>query len=188
MNPTPRQRPPAAFRMLITGASGAGSSTLAAALAPVLSATYLDGDHYFWLKPEPPFTDRRPVSERLTMLLHDLQRHPRSVLAGAVEGWGLALEDAFDVIVFLRLPAPLRVARLRAREVARFGAADEDFLRWASDYDTGTTEGRDLAKQGRWLAERTCPVIELPGDLSVAQRVEAVLKALAGLPLNPARG
>ena len=167
------------MRIHITGASGSGTSTLAAALACRLGLACLDGDHYFWLRAEPPFVDKRSADERLAMLSRDLQAGP-AVLGGSIVGWGAEVEDAFDLIVFLCLQAPIRLARLRERELRRFGAVDEAFIEWAGQYDEGPTEGRSLAKHRAWLAERRCPVLVLQGDMTVDERVERVLQRLAG--------
>ena len=160
------------MRILITGASGSGTSTLAAALANHLSHhTYLDGDHYYWLKPEPPFIAKRSPYARLKKLSEDIARVSNFVLAGSVDGWGATVENTFDIIVFLYLPTEIRIDRLRKRELQRFGTVDPAFLKWAAQYDTGTEEGRSLAKQRQWLAARNCPVLSLEGDLSVAARL-----------------
>lgn len=166
------------MRIHITGASGAGSSTLAIALARCLGWRCLDGDDYFWLRPEPPFEARRAPQERLAPLLSDMAEAGDVVLAGSVDGWGRELEDAFDLIVFLRLNTDIRLQRLRAREMQRFGAVDADFLAWAAQYDTGTLEGRSLSRQYEWLAARSCPVLEIEGDLSVEERMRRVLGRL----------
>jgi hypothetical protein len=103
-----------------------------------------------------------------------------AVLAGSIIDWGLELENAFDLIVFLYLDAAIRVERLRAREIAFLGKADAEFLEWAAQYDAGVLGGRSLTKHQAWLSARTCPVLELRGDLSVGERVDAVLKHLTG--------
>ncbi len=160
----------------ITGASGSGTSTLGAALAAELGGMHLDADDYYWLPTSPPFTHKRPAPERLALLLADLRSNPTCVLAGSVVGWGDALEDAFDLVVFLYLDAAIRVERLRRRETEQLGHADPVFLEWAAQYDAGPPVGRSLAKHRAWLARRRCRVLELHGDLSVGERVTAVLQ------------
>lgn len=93
-------------------------------------------------------------------------------------GWGAALEDSFDFVVFLYLAASIRVERIRAREIARQGHAPAAFLTWAAQYDEGPPSGRSLARHTAWLATRACPVLELRGDLTVDERLDRVLAAL----------
>jgi adenylate kinase family enzyme len=166
------------LRILVTGASGAGSTTLGQALAARLDCPFFDSDDYFWRKPEPPFIDKRAPAERLALLSADLQRVPHCVVAGGVDGWGAPVEDAFDLIVFLVLDTAIRLARLRARELRRFGAVDAGFIAWAAQYDEGALPGRSLARQRDWLAQRRCPVVEITGDGSVEQRVARVMQHL----------
>ena len=164
--------------ILITGASGSGTSTLGAALANELGIAHLEADDYYWLPTVPPFTTKRDRAERLSSVLRDVRAKQSAVLAGSIMEWGLELESAFDLIVFLYLDAAIRVERLRAREIEFLGKADEEFLEWAAQYDEGIQGGRSLAKQQAWLAARTCPVLELRGNLTVRERVDAVLKHL----------
>jgi hypothetical protein len=164
------------MRILVTGASGSGTTTLSAALAEALSSRHLDGDDCYWLPTTPAFMSKRPAPERADMVCQALQAPHPVVMSGSVVGWGNAVEDAFDLIVFLTLPTALRVERLRLREIERFGHADPAFLAWAAQYEQGPPEGRSLAKHLAWLALRTCPVLSLEGDLSVAQRLARVLQ------------
>jgi hypothetical protein len=118
---------------------------------------------------------KRPAPERADLVNCALQAPGPVVMSGSVVGWGHDIEDAFDLIVFLTLPAALRVERLRLREIERFGHADPAFLAWAAEYEQGPAEGRSLAKHLAWLALRSCPVLSLEGDLSVAERLARVL-------------
>ncbi|WP_010458476.1 hypothetical protein [Acidovorax radicis] len=166
------------LRIHITGASGSGTSTLAAALAAVLGGVHLESDDYYWLPTSPPFTTKRDRSERLSLLLNDLRASNVAVLAGSVAEWGRDLEDCFDLIVFLCLDTPTRVARLQRRETERFGHVNPAFLEWAAQYDEGLLPGRSLARQRAWLGARSCPVIELRSDASVEELVTTMVQAL----------
>lgn len=167
------------MRILITGASGSGTSTLGAALAGELGIAHLEADDYYWLPTAPPFTTKRDRVQRLALVLGDVRAKQSAVLAGSIMEWGIELENAFDLIVFLYLDASIRVERLRAREMELLGKADPEFLEWAAQYDAGVLGGRSLAKHRAWLVARTCPVMELRGDLTVRERVTTVLKQLS---------
>lgn len=162
------------MRILVTGASGAGTTTLGRALAQELGCAALDADHYYWLPTEPPFRDKRDRAERRAMLERDLVQDP-VVVSGSVMDWGPKIEDAFDLIVFLTLPAEIRIARLQAREEAAFGRVDPKFLEWAAQYDSGTQAGRSRLRHERWLAMRRTALLRIDGDTTVEERVRRVL-------------
>ena len=170
------------MRILVTGASGSGSSTLGRAVAATLRATFVDADDLFWLPSDPPFKAKREAAERAKLLREQLSSAYPVVVSGSLYGWGAELEDAFDLVVFLRAPAEVRVDRLRARELQRFGRVDEEFIAWAAQYDIGAMPGRSLARHLRWLELRTCPVLRLSGTESVEALRSAVLAALVAEP------
>ena len=131
-------------RILITGASGSGTTTLGRALATRLRCAFYDADDYYWLPTDPPFRCKQDPAIRASRLLQALQNATPTVLAGSILSWGVELEDSFSLIVFLTVPAEIRVVRLREREIQRFGLVDPAFLAWAAQYDAGTLEGRSL--------------------------------------------
>ncbi len=180
------------MKVHLFGASGAGVTTLGEALSAQLDVPYFDTDTYFWLPTEPPFTQRRPAAARDALLARDLARHPSWLLGGSLVGWDEHWLTAFDLAVFLWLPPALRLARLRQREAERYGdairadparaAQSRAFLAWAAGYDDNTSGGsRTLANHTSWLARFTCPVLELRGDLTVAERTAHVQTKLREL-------
>src|SRR5262245_39430635 len=167
------------MRILITGASGTGTTTLGRALSTQLGMAFFDADDYFWLPTEPAYQEKRDSAARLSLMLADLAKAPSAVVAGSVMKWGAELEDAFSLVVFLTLDPELRLARLREREMACFGRAEAQFLAWTAQYDEGRLAGRSRALQEKWLSERSCAILRLDGDLSVAERVVRVTATLA---------
>lgn len=166
--------------LLVSGASGSGTSTLGAALAQRLGLVHLDGDDFYWAPAALPFTVKRDPDERRAMLTAAMRAQSGTVVSGSVMKWGREIEDAFELIVFLVVPTELRVARLTARETARYGCADPAFIDWAAAYEGTPSEGRSRSKHEAWLAERTCPILRIEGDTTTDERVEAVLQGLAG--------
>ena len=153
------------------------------ALSGKLRVAFFDVDDYFWLPTEPPYQHQRDPIARLSLLVADLAKAPHSVTSGSVINWGAELEDSFSLIVFLTLPPELRLARLREREVARFGRADARFLESATQYDGGDLDVNSRTGDDIWLAKRSCPVLRIEGDVSVPERVARVASALANLNL-----
>ncbi|RYX90674.1 MAG: hypothetical protein EOO28_28470 [Comamonadaceae bacterium] len=169
------------MKILVTGAAGSGTSTLAAAIAAKLQIASIEADDFLWEPTVPPYRVQREHGTRADLLLAAFNRHNDVVVAGSVMGWGKPVEDAFTLVVFLYVEKAIRIVRLREREVRRFGSADPAFLEWAAQYDDGPKSGRSLLMHRTWLATRACPVLELAGDLSVAQRVDAVWQKLTSL-------
>jgi len=178
-----------AGRVHILGASGSGTTTLAKALATHLGCPHYDADSYFWLPSDPPFQHIRDVEPRRVMLSADLEKLGDWVLSGSVCAWGDIYIPLFDLVVFLWIPQELRMARLAAREVARYGAeaigpggamhaGSVAFLEWAAGYDEGGLEIRSLRIHNDWLATLPGPVLRLEGDATVEANLAAVLRVL----------
>src|SRR5262249_33344231 len=135
-------------RIHVLGASGTGTTTLGRALAQALGWPHFDADKYYWQPSDPPFLHKRDPAARRELLRADLAPHQRWVLSGALCGWGDHFIPRFDLVVFLWVPSAIRLARLRAREQDRYGAAAlapggphhqryPAFMAWAAGYDQG---------------------------------------------------
>jgi uridine kinase len=164
------------MRVLITGAAGSGTSTLAVTLAEHWGAAAVDADSFLWLPTDPPFSIKRDPEQCRALFEQQLRSHERIVVAGSVVGWGV--DALFDLVVFLYVEAAVRVRRLQAREVERFGKADPAFLEWAAQYDEGSAEGRSLAKHEAWLRTLHCPVIRLVGVSPIEDQLAVIAGAV----------
>ena len=188
-------------RIVITGASGSGTTTLGRALAERLGAAspvaWFDADEAFWVPTQPPFTTKRPPNERDQFLRERLGGYHDWILSGSVVGWPWPRPATdIDLAVLLVLPPELRLARIRAREIDRYGAAalapggvmheiHVDFLAWAARYETAGLEQRSRASHEAWLATCACPVLRIEGDTTVAERVTHITETLRALPDPP---
>jgi len=170
----------------IFGASGSGTTTLGRALATALGCPHVDTDDFYWLPTDPPFVEKRTVAERCRLLEAALAPSPGWVLSGWLGSWGDIFVPQFDFAVFLSTPTAVRVARLRTREAAHFGAAaiapggpqhakHEEFIAWAASYEAGEREGRSRAVQEAWLARLPCPVLRLSGEEPTEALVAAII-------------
>ena len=174
-------------RIHIVGASGSGTTSLASAIATGYGHRHLDTDDFFWMPTSPPYREKRPREERLALLRQALLEPGSWALSGSLCGWGDPLIPEFELVVFLAVPTPVRLMRLRAREIERYGqdavrpggelhTPHVEFLAWAGCYDTGGLEMRSRALHEAWLAILPCAIVRLEGDLSVAEqlvRIEA---------------
>jgi adenylate kinase family enzyme len=170
-------------RINIVGAAGSGTSTLGYALAERLAFAFADADDFYWRATTPPYQHKCPPDIRLSSLMTSMAAQPACVVAGSIAGWGQSLEDAFDLVVFLSLPTALRLERIEAREIARFGAANPAFLAWAGQYEEGDMAGRSRARHEAWLATRRCRVLRFEGDQALDDRVDTLIAQAAAAPI-----
>lgn len=157
----------------ILGASGSGTSTLGRAMAEQWGYAWLDTDDFFWQPTDPPYAQPRPVAERIDRLRAAIAAAPRCAISGSLCGWGECFIPQLTLTVWLQTPTAVRLARLRTREAAAFGAriapggdmheAHERFIAWAATYDTAGPQTRSVARHAAWTAQLPCPVLQLDG-------------------------
>lgn len=177
-------------RIYISGASGAGVTTLGAALAVRLCVPHFDVDDYYWYPTDPPFEKSRRPEERLALLKHALADFPWA-LSGSLDDWGAEVIQSADLVVFIDAPTALRMERLRSRESQRHGhrillggdmyANHQKFLTWAESYEAGSRAGRSRHRHEQWLKQLTKPTLRLDGEIAVAEMVINVVAAISDL-------
>jgi adenylate kinase family enzyme len=160
-------------RIHLLGAPGAGVSTLGRQLAAQYACPHFDTDDYYWFTSDPlPYKRKRNPDHRRQLLGHDLQSSTDWVLSGALCGWGDVFMPLFTEVWYISAPVALRLARIRARETARYGTERlapagelhvvfEKFLHWAAAYDTAENNVRSRAHELAWLDQLDCPVIRV---------------------------
>jgi adenylate kinase family enzyme len=73
------------MRVLITGASGSGTTTLARALSGPLGSVAVDADDYYWLPTDPPYREKRAREVRLRMILDAVDAAPDAVVSQVLD-------------------------------------------------------------------------------------------------------
>ncbi len=182
----------------IFGASGAGTTTLGRAIAEQWDYVHLDTDDFFWLPTDPPYTDKRPMEERVALLLAAVDRSPRCVLTGSLCGWGDFLVPRFDLAIYLQTPTEVRIRRLRERESRHFGDRIQpggdmydnhrEFLEWAATYDTAGVDSRSRALHDVWAAGLPCPVLPLDGMQEMPEQLRRIRVELRERPAESPAG
>ncbi len=178
-------------RIHLTGASGSGTTTLGQTLARRFAIPHFDTDAFYFFPTPIPFEQKRPPEDRVRLMMELFAPSPGWVLSGSIGDWAEPIAALFDLVVYLDVPTEMRLARIQAREAARFGSdavapggwrheASEFFTRWAAGYETGALGGRSREKHDSWLASLTCPVLRLDGSRGLddlAREIEAALSA-----------
>jgi adenylate kinase family enzyme len=168
-------------RVHVLGASGAGTTTLARALADYWSVPHADADDYFWLPTDPPYHHKRPEGDRLALMRQVFVPREAWVLSGSILGWGDSIVARCDAVIFLTLDPEERLRRLESRERVRKQGRDDDpaaqeaFWKWARGYDDPSFEGRSRVAHETWLKGLSKPVLRLDSGMSREELRDAAL-------------
>ena len=161
-------------RIHIFGASGSGTTTIGRAVSEKLGYKHFDTDSYYWYQTEMPFTEARPIEERLHLMQMDLSGVDRWVLSGSLDGWGNPLIPLFELVVFVYVQQDERIRRLKIREHERYGndvalggrryEATKEFIEWAAGYDSGLLTGRNLPRHEKWIEGLGCQFLKIENN------------------------
>lgn len=101
---------------------------------------------------------------------------------------GDALIPDFTLAVRVLTDTPTRLARIKQREYARFGARilpDGDmydhhqaFLQWAAGYDDGGLDTRSAVLHNEWQKQLACPILTVDGTAPLAETAACVEELL----------
>ena len=175
------------LRLHLTGASGAGVTTLGRSLAQQLAIPHFDADDFYWAPAAPEFSSKRPPEDRVRLMQELFVPRPTWILSGSVMGWGDALVPRITHVILVETPTEVRLARLRAREACRYGAdavasggarheETTAFLDWASRYDSDGFTGRSRRQHAAWLDALSCLVLRVDGSLELDAVTDEVLR------------
>ncbi len=175
-------------RILFTGASGSGTTTLGKKVASQINVPHFDLDDFFWKKTKIPFTEFRSQAELQELINKALFTQNTWIISGDPSEWGVGIADKLTHIYFLECPTNIRVQRLNEREFKKQGELileggqnyenHQSFIEWTKKYDEGGVSGRTRPKQEKWIASLNCQVYQFSTDQSVNTLVENILKTL----------
>ncbi|MFW6309390.1 MAG: AAA family ATPase [bacterium] len=178
----------------ILGASGSGTTTLGQEISKKYDLTHFDADDYFWLPTDPPYKKKRPIKKRRELLAQDTQKVKSWVISGSFCGWGDIFISYFDLVIYLWVPAEIRIRRLEKRQKEKFGQeilpggkmhkTHKKFLRWASTYDQGGLNMRSKVKHELWMAKLNCPILRIEGEYSIKESMNLVEKKIQKIHQN----
>lgn len=159
------------MRLLICGGNGAGKTTLGRALAQAAGWVFRDAEDYYFPGhvPGTPYPEGNGETVVAEMLLADLRRHPHFIYDGVKADYGRAdIVQLFDLAVYLDTPKDVRMARVRQRDIARYGVQAESLQR--PFWDLVQSRPQDAAL--RWLAGTGLPVLRLDGSRPTEELVD----------------
>ena len=172
----------------IFGASGSGTTTLGKKICDELGYYHMDTDNYYWLPVEPQYSQKRPISHRIELMMSDIEAHDNVVISGSLADWGDIFIPYFTLAVRIQIDPAVRIARLVEREKERYGdrikpGGDRyemhlEFVQWAKSYDTGDVNIRSKAKHDEWQELLQCPLLHLDGCDTLDDKFARVKKAL----------
>ena len=164
-------------RIHLLGASGSGTTTLGKALSSELAIPHFDTDDYYWKSTDPPFLEKREISDRICAIERDIAGLNTWILSGSLCSWGNPLLGYFTLALFLHASPLVRLNRLKDRERKRHGGRIEPggdmhaqhtkFMTWAESYDTASAPTRSLDLHEKWMKRLACPVVRLDADRGV---------------------
>ncbi|WP_299180849.1 AAA family ATPase [uncultured Aquimarina sp.] len=173
------------MKILIFGASGSGTTTLAKEIEKHANFIHLDVDDYYWKKTEPPFQKKVPRNERNKKLKLDFKKYENVVVSGSLVSWGKEWQTSFDFAVFIRLDNKERMDRLYKREKERYGEKilkdieiqqnSKAFLNWANQYENPNFEGRSLRIHNNWIKLLQCKVLRIEREITLNEKIEKVI-------------
>lgn len=168
----------------IYGASGSGTTTLAKYISEKLDYAFMDTDDYFWKPTNPPYKEKRDISERLELMKKDIVKSDKVIISGSLVDWGDELVPLFTLVIRLHTATDIRIERLKKREYEHFGSRIEiggdmyddhqEFLAWAAAYDRGDTNMRSKAKHDEWQKILQCKQIILDGSADVEDNFKII--------------
>lgn len=172
------------LKILIIGASGTGCSTLGKRLAGTLGNHFFDGDDYYWLDTDPPYSVKRDIRDRQSMLRIDLESSKSWIFAGSPAAWAPFVLTMLTHVIFIRLPWDVRKKRVKAREKERFGKrvlkggdmyeSHKKFLEWSKGYEANEVRGRTLHKHLELIKKIDKPVFTINEDIPVDEIISSL--------------
>jgi gluconate kinase len=173
-----------ANKVLIFGAAGSGSSTIAKTIAHEYGHHWIEVDEALFMPTDPPFSVRRSLDEVRNIVFESWSKAESVIVCGSIVGWGDELKQAFDLVIFVHVDVDVRIQRIKHREAKRFGSRvleggdmhrqHLEFLDWVRAYDFGGPEVRSLAQHRQWLKDVAAPIVEVLTD----EPIDAIMTRL----------
>jgi adenylate kinase family enzyme len=172
------------LKIHLLGASGSGTSSIGKKIAESLQIPFFESDDIFWEETSIPFTQKRDIEIRKTILNDIINKNENWVISGSALKWGDKLLQVSDLIILITCPTSVRIQRIKGREFKRFGKRllpgndmyqnHFEFLNWASSYDTGGMDMRSLQSERTWLSRASCTT-KIVENIDIDHSIKSIL-------------
>lgn len=164
--------------IIICGMNGSGKSTLGRALAADLGWRFIDNEDLYFPKTDPadPYRTERTADEVAQLLLEEVSRDDRFVFASVRGNYGDAVLPYYRHAVLVKVPRDVRLARVQARSVGRFGEralpGGDLYESEKRFFDLISARPEDYAT--RWLEGVDIPVLRVDGTKPVEENIALI--------------
>jgi len=165
----------------IVGGAGSGTSTIGKKLAKKWSCAHFEADDFLWQPTDPPYVELRTNEEKNQMAYDAMHVESSYIISGSISSWQERNVALLTGVVFLDVATEIRLRRLEAREVARFGKIDQKFYDWATQYEEGRLPGRSRSRHELWLNSLSIKVLKVNGEGAVNDIVQEIESKLLGV-------
>ena len=173
--------------IIICGMNGSGKSTLGFALAESLGWRFIDNENLYFPKADPlhPYAAERTQAEVEQLLLDEVRQDDHFVFAAVRGNYGEAVLPHYKAAVLVEVPREIRLARVKARSFAKFGARMQPggdlYESEKRFYDLIAARPEDYAT--RWLDLVDIPLLRVDGTRPVGANVAIIAEWLRRMHL-----
>ena len=173
--------------IIIFGPAGSGKTSLGRMVGETLNFPYYDIDDYIWRWDTPvPYTQMYTREEKISGLMNAISAAPDFVMAGSMSSFHEHFDPLFDLAVLLTAHPALRMARVCARERAKYGdrllpggdmyESHMRFRREVDNYESGIGSPT-LQEHTAWLHSLPCRTLRLDGSRPLEENCSKIVRA-----------
>ena len=167
------------FGIVICGLNGCGKSTLARLLAQELGYLRMDVEDYSFRDAVIPYSSSRTKEEVRALMLADIRRCPRFVLATVRADWGKEINGAYALAVVLSAPKETRLQRIDSRALEKYGdrvlPGGDMYAQQQRFRAMVRNRTEDMVEES--LQRLSCPMLRLNAEKSIEENMQAIKDA-----------
>jgi len=165
------------YGICICGLNGCGKTTLAATLAKELNFKHMDVEDYYFVSSDNPYASSRTRGEVEVLLLEDIRRNPCFVFSAVNGNMNPEINACYDLVIYLDVPADIRMKRIRARAFEKFGnrilPGGDMYEQEEAFFKRAETRNADPILD--WVKNLSCRTVFLDGIRPIEENVKNII-------------